>query len=256
MINHKIVIANHKMNMTSSEINAYLKKIKKEINVENLIICPTSIYIPYFLKQHFKVGIQNVFYENKGSYTGEISPCQAKSMGIGYAIIGHSERRNYFLETNQEINQKLKICLKNKINVVLCIGETKEEKRNQKIEKVLEKQLLENLKDVKQFNHVIIAYEPIWAIGTKKTPTMKEIDISIRLIKQIMKKHYNVNHISVIYGGSVNEKNIKEISTIPSLDGILVGGASIKTDEFISIVKNFLGFDNTHQKSTNISKTR
>ena len=107
MAKNKIVIANHKMNMLSSDINIYLKKIKEQINIENVIICPSCIYIPYFLKQNFKVGIQNIFYKSKGAYTGEISPRQAKSMEVDYAIVGHSERRKYFLETNNEINQKI-----------------------------------------------------------------------------------------------------------------------------------------------------
>ncbi len=255
MKSSKLVVANHKMNMTSIDINQYLKKIKKEINVENVIICPTSIYIPYFLKHNFKVGIQNVFYENKGAYTGEISPRQAKSMEIDYAIVGHSERRNYFLETNQEINKKVRLCLKNNLKVILCIGETKEEKRNRKTEEVLEKEIIENLEGVKNFKDIIIAYEPIWAIGSKKTPTMKEIDISIRFIKQIMRKHYHVDNIQVIYGGSVSEENVQEIATIPTLDGVLVGGASIK-EEFINIAKTILKADKNEQNSTNIPKTR
>ena len=123
MAKNKIVIANHKMNMLSSDINIYLKKIKEQINIENVIICPSCIYIPYFLKQNFKVGIQNIFYKSKGAYTGEISPRQAKSMEVDYAIVGHSERRKYFLETNNEINQKIELCLKNNLKVILCIGE-------------------------------------------------------------------------------------------------------------------------------------
>lgn len=235
MKKNKFVIANHKMLMKSTDVNDYLKKIKRKIKSEQVIICPTNIFIPYFLKQSFQVGIQNVFYEEKGAYTGEVSPSQAKSMEINYAIVGHSERRNYFLETNQEINQKIKLCLKNKLKVILCIGETKEEKRNGKTEQILEKELIENLEGIKNLKNIIIAYEPIWAIGSKKTPTVKEIDIHIRYIKQIIKKHYHFDNICVVYGGSVNEKNIEEISKIESLNGVLVGGASINPDEFIKI---------------------
>lgn len=240
---NKFVIANHKMLMTSTNINEYLKKIKRKIKSNQVIICPTSIFIPYFLKQNFEVGIQNVFYEEKGAYTGEISPKQAKSMEINYVIVGHSERRNYFLETNKEINQKIKLCLKNKLKVILCIGETNEEKRNGKTEKVLEKQIIENLEGIKNLKNVIIAYEPVWAIGTKKTPTIKDIDIHIRYIKQLVKKHYNFNNICVVYGGSVNDKNIEEISKIESLNGVLVGGSSTDPDEFIKIVEIMLKDD-------------
>lgn len=243
MTSSKIVIANHKMNMLSNDINEYLKNIKKEINIENIIICPTSIYIPYFLKQNFRVGIQNIFYKNNGAYTGEISPRQAKSMEIDYAIIGHSERRRYFLETNNEINQKVNLCLKNHLKVILCIGETKEEKYNGKTKEVLESEIVQDLKGISNLNDVIIAYEPIWAIGTNELPTLKEIDIYTRFIKQIVKKHFNDKEIKVVYGGSINEKNIKEISKISSLDGVLIGGASTKYQQFIQITKTILEDD-------------
>lgn len=251
MAKNKIVIANHKMNMLSSDINIYLKKIKEQINIENVIICPSCIYIPYFLKQNFKVGIQNVFYKSKGAYTGEISPRQAKSMEVDYAIVGHSERRKYFLETNNEINQKIELCLKNNLKVILCIGENKEEKYEGKTKEVLESEIVENLANISNLEDVIIAYEPIWAIGTNETPTTNEIDIYTRYIKQIVKKHFNFKNIKVVYGGSVNEKNIDEITKIKSIDGVLVGGASTKYKEFVKIVTTVLEEDKKLQNSTN-----
>ena len=243
MISSKFVIANHKMNMLIRYINVYLKNIKKELNNENIIICPSSIYIPYFLKQNFQVGIQNIFYKNNGAYTGEISPRQAKSMEISYALIGHSERRKYFLETNNEINQKIDLCLKNNLKVILCIGETKEEKHEGKTKDVLEEEIIQNLKGISNFNDIIIAYEPIWAIGTNEIPALNEIDVYSRFIKQIVKKHFNFKNIKVVYGGSVNEKNVDEIAKIKSIDGVLVGGASTKYQEFIKIAKAILDTD-------------
>lgn len=235
----KFVIANHKMYMTSSDVKKYLSKINKEIN-RQVIICPTSIYIPYFLKQKFKVGVQNVFYENKGAYTGEISPRQIKSMGVSCAIVGHSERRKKFLETNSEINQKIDLCLKNNVNVILCIGETLDEKKKGLTEEILEKEIKEDLKNIKNFDSILIAYEPMWAIGTGDTPSVKEIDIYARYIKQIVKKYYDYKDMKVAYGGSITTDNIEEISSIESLDGILVGGASTDAEEFIKITKTFL----------------
>ena len=235
----RFVIANHKMYMTSSDVKKYLSRINKEVN-RQVIICPTSIYIPYFLKQKFKVGIQNVFYENEGAYTGEISPRQIKSMGVSCAIVGHSERRKNFLETNSEINQKIDLCLKNNVNVILCIGETAEEKKKGLTEEVLEKEIKEDLKGIKDFGSILIAYEPMWAIGSGETPSMKEIDIYTRYIKQIVKKYYDYKDMKVAYGGSITPDNIEEISKIESLDGILVGKASTNPDEFIKITKSFL----------------
>ena len=172
-------------------------------------------------------------------------------MEVDYAIVGHSERRKYFLETNNEINQKIELCLKNNLKVILCIGESKEEKYEGKTKEVLESEIVENLANISNLEDVIIAYEPIWAIGTNETPTTNEIDIYTRYIKQIVKKHFNFKNIKVVYGGSVNEKNIDEIAKIKSIDGVLVGGASTKYKEFVKIVTTVLEEDKKLQNSTN-----
>lgn len=243
MAKNKIVIANHKMNMLSSDINIYLKKIKEQINIENVIICPSCIYIPYFLKQNFKVGIQNIFYKSKGAYTGEISPRQAKSMEVDYAIVGHSERRKYFLETNNEINQKIELCLKNNLKVILCIGENKEEKYEGKTKEVLESELVENLANISNLEDVIIAYEPIWAIGTGRTATAEQANETIGYIRSVIERAYGrevAEAVRIQYGGSVNPSNIKELMAQEHIDGALVGGASLDPKSFLSLV-NYQG---------------
>ncbi len=239
----KIVVANMKMNMTASEIDEYLKVINKKISNENVVICPTNIYIPYFLKQNYSVGIQNVFFKNSGTFTGEVSPKQAKSLGIKYAIIGHSERRMYFDETDDFINKKVIEALDNKLKVILCIGESLEEKNLLKTDKILKKQLINGLKNVKveDLENVIIAYEPIWSISDgvnpSLIPTNDIIEKTIFYIKSIVLSEFDVNDINVLYGGSVNDKNIKELDKICNISGYLVGGASLDPKKLLGVIK-------------------
>lgn len=162
-----IVIGNLKMYMTYEDVLNYVKKIDSDV-----VLCPTALFVPYFLNHKFAVGVQNIATNELGAYTGEISARQAKGLGVTYAIVGHSERRIYQRETDEEINAKVLQGLKNGLKVVLCIGEDKGEERKQK----LEYQLLNDLKGVDNFDNLIIAYEPIWCIGTGITPTNEEIE--------------------------------------------------------------------------------
>lgn len=237
---NKLIIANHKMNMDAKEVNEYLKELGK-IDNENVVICPTSIYIPYFLKKKYKVGIQNTFIHESGSYTGEISPKQAKSLGVSYTILGHSERRNYLDETDTLINRKLLTALNSELKVILCIGETLEERNMLKTDRILKRQVINALRDVELIDNVIVAYEPIWAIGTGIVPTNKEIASTISYIKTIIDNLYPSNDVKIIYGGSVNEKNIQELNEIKELDGFLVGGASLNTESFLKIIEVVAG---------------
>lgn len=236
MIN-KYIVANHKMNMSTTEIGEYLKKINEKMFVSNLIICPTSIYIPYFLNHNYDVGIQNIYYENDGPFTGEISPKQASSLGIKYAIIGHSDRRNMG-EDNLTINKKIKKTLENGMKSILCIGETFEEREMLKTDKILKHQILSGLRGVakKDFKNILIAYEPVWAVGTNKLPNKKEISACINFIKNICKT--NLEGIPfILYGGSVNEKNIKQLNEIDNLDGFLIGNSSCDVDKLTKIIE-------------------
>lgn len=220
----KIIIANHKMNLDIDGINEYLEKLK--CVKDRFIVCPSNIYLPYFINENYKVGIQNIYAKDYGAYTGEVSPYQAKKLGVSYAIVGHSERRSQFNESNEIIKAKIKRCQKNNLKVILCVGETLEEKENGKTLEALKSDLsvIENPKDI------IVAYEPIWAIGSGKNPTKNEIEGVVKFIK----KCYNVK---VLYGGSVNKENITMLNHIKQIDGYLIGSASTKAEEVLKIIE-------------------
>lgn len=234
---NKIVIANLKMNFTVGELANYLKGVG-DIESPNLVICPTSIYVPYFLNKKFKVGLQNIFYKDEGAYTGEISPKQASSMGVQYVIIGHSERRTILEEKDSLINEKVKAALNNKIIPIFCIGETIEQKSMLRTNRVLAQQILTGLRDIKKedFEKLYIAYEPVWAIGTGEVPTNLEIEKIVEYIKSVVSEHFGYENVKVLYGGSVNEKNIVELEKVPNLSGYLVGGASLYSDKLKMII--------------------
>lgn len=228
-MSNKLIIGNMKMNLTKEEIDNYLLNFNN-LKEDNIVFCPSNIYIPYFVEKGLNVGIQNVFYLNKGSYTGEVSANQAKSLGVKYALVGHSERRNIFNE-NDEINSlKLKHIIDNGLKAVLCVGEKKDEP----LEETLYKQI-SILKDV-SLDNVIVAYEPVWAIGTNVIPTNEEIRNASNYIKKIVKDNFNYD-IKVLYGGSVNKDNIDLLSQINEIDGFLIGGASLKVEEFKNIIE-------------------
>lgn len=236
MIN-KYIVANMKMNLTAKEVGDYLKVINDKIFVSNVVICPTSIYIPYFLNHGYDVGIQNVYSENNGSYTGEISPLQVKSMGIKYAIIGHSDRR-CMGEDDQLINKKIHRALDNKLKVIFCIGETLEEREMLKTDKILKQQIVRGLRglNAKQLAGVLIAYEPVWAVGTNILPTNKEISDCIEFIKGICKEHLKATPF-ILYGGSINENNIKTLNEITNVDGFLIGSSASDAKKLLKIIE-------------------
>ncbi len=219
----KIVIANLKMNLNNDEMKNY-KTVIESSGIEGLIICPSFIFLSDMKSDKYDLCAQNGYYNDKGAYTGEISFYQLNSLGIKYSLIGHSERRHVFKETDEDMNMKMQSCLRNNIIPVLCIGETKEERENNKTKEVLENQIKIALKDI-DLSNIIIAYEPVWAIGTGLIPTMDEIN-SIHLhIKKVLKELLNIDS-KVLYGGSVNISNIGEITALDNVDGVLIGGAS------------------------------
>lgn len=238
---NKLIIANMKMYMNYDEIKKYLLEIDGKIS-KNVIFVPTSIYIPYFLEKKYLVALQNIHYENNGAFTGEISTEQAKSMNINYVIIGHSERRDLFQETDYDLNKKVLKVLENNMNIVLCIGEGLEDRNNQNTEKVLREQLEINLNNVssKYQDNIIIAYEPKWAIGTGIVPSNEDIRKVIEFIKNFILEKYKMQ-VKVLYGGSVNEVNVEILNKIDNIDGFIIGGACTKADKFlkmISIINN------------------
>ena len=235
MENSKLLIGNMKMNLTYSEIMEYIEQMR---DYKKFIICPSSLYIPYFIENGFEVGVQNISEYGQGAYTGEISVTQANSMNIKYSLIGHSERRIKFNEDDNVINKKLRKTVSNNLNAILCIGETFDEKEQLLTKEVLKKQIINDLNEVDEFylKNIIIAYEPVWAIGTGKVPSLEDIKEIIEYIKKIVNETYGFNP-KVLYGGSINENNINDLNTIDIVDGFLVGGACLVPEKFIKIIE-------------------
>jgi len=237
MKKNKYVVGNLKMNMMLEDVSLFLKEISGHVQNNRVILCPSTIYIPYFLKQDFAVGIQNVFSKNQGAYTGEVSAKQASRMGVHYALVGHSERRLYFREDSQMINQKIKACLDTGVVPMLCIGESREERDLLRMDRVIKRQILDALHDIDDLDHIMIIYEPTWAIGTDVSPSNREIEKIIVFIKQLLKKYKGTDSIPVLYGGSVNEENIREIMNIDEIDGVMIGSATKNPKKFLSMIE-------------------
>lgn len=231
---NKIIVGNIKMNMKFGEIPNYINFFKN-IKNDNLIICPSYIYIPYFLNYGFHVGSQNVCASIDGGYTGEISATQLHSIGVKYTIVGHSERRIKLKETCTEINKKIKSSLDSNLKVILCVGETEEERDLLKKDIVLKRQIKNALFGIEDIKNIIIAYEPVWSVGTNKLPSNEELIKTIHYIKDLIYSMYKKN-IKVLYGGSINNKNIENLKNINELDGFLIGSASINPTTFLEII--------------------
>jgi triosephosphate isomerase len=201
------------------------------------VLCPTSIYLDYIShkKNNFFIGAQNVSQYEDGAFTGEISCDSLTDLKIDFCIVGHSERRQFFYEKNIDINLKLLNLINNKIVPIICVGETLQEKQNGKTNDVLEKQLLEGISKSSNSDNTIIAYEPVWAIGSGLTPTFEEINKTHEFIRTHNKKF---NKYKILYGGSVKATNVKEIMSLPNVDGALIGGASLNSEEFKKIIKD------------------
>ncbi len=233
----KIIIGNMKTKMSYEKVLNYVEKMKGKVTEPNVIFAPTSLYIPYFKEAGLKVGLQDIFFEKEGSYTGEILPTQAKSMGIRYAIVGHSERRIHLKESNQMINKKIKAGLESKMGLVLCVGESKEEKALMETKEVIRRQIFTALKGIDDLKNLVIAYEPVWAIGSGKIPSKRELQKIVVFIKEFVKEIKNGSEIKVLYGGSIRSKNIAIFNQIEELDGYLIGGASNDPEEFLRIIE-------------------
>ena len=241
-----LIVANWKMNpQTAKEAKKLFDAVKKGAKNKNtdIVICPPFVYLP--LLKGLPLGAQNIFWEEKGAFTGEICAAQLKDLKIKYVIIGHSERRKYFGETNEQINKKIKKALDRDINPIFCIGETLEENRAEKKSEVLERQITEGLHGVSKFeiqnSKLVIAYEPVWAIGTGQNCSVDETLKSMLLIRKIISNRYNrelADDMKMLYGGSVNSKNSAEYIKGGGVSGLLVGGASLDAQEFISIIKS------------------
>ena len=232
----KIIGANFKMNLTQKEIINYLNIIENKLDKNKVIFFPTSLYLNLFQNKNYLTGSQDLSFKDFGSLTGDISIKQLKDFEISYSLIGHSERRNYFND-DKYISNKLNLALKNNIIPVLCLGENLEEYQNNLTKDKLKKQLNDAFKENINFlnENIIIAYEPVWAIGTGKIPRLEKIKEIIEFLKDYIYKNYHLN-LKIIYGGSVNLNNIINLETISNLDGYLIGEATLDPYKFLDLI--------------------
>lgn len=244
----KVIAGNWKMNMLPNEAIEYIQAFEplvKDAKAEVILCVPyTDLFYCLMNAQNtnIKIGAQNVHFEEKGAYTGEVSAKMLKAIGVEYVIIGHSERRQYFAETDENVNKKIKAALENELKPIVCVGETLEQRESGKTEEIITTQTklaLEGLTK-EQVKGIIIAYEPIWAIGTGKTATSEDANNSIKAIRKEIASIYGediAEEVIIQYGGSVKSSNAKELFACSDIDGGLVGGASLKPEEFSKIVK-------------------
>ena len=244
-----LIVANWKCNPTTLKkarrLFNLVKRGAEKIKRVETVICPPFVFLPDRKKQMaaIKLGGQNCFWEKGGSYTGEISPEMLRDLGCKYVIIGHSERRRYFNETDEIVNKKLRAALKAKLSPIFCIGETKTEREKGKTESVLKRQIVSGLKKIPaaKASKIAVAYEPIWAIGTGNPCDIEEAQKMGLLIRKIISNIYSravSAKIRILYGGSVNSKNGAGYIKEAGMQGLLVGGASLNAKEFIRIIKS------------------
>lgn len=227
------------------ELVGEIKDITNDTDVE-VVVCAPFVLLNDIKKEiegsKLKLGAQNMHWEENGAFTGEISPIMLKDIGVDYVIIGHSERRQYFNETDENVNKKVKAAIKHDIKPIICVGETLDERESGQAKEKVKNQVIRAFEDINNNDvlKTVIAYEPIWAIGTGKTASSEDANDMIGYIREILMEKYGVDiseEVRIQYGGSVKPKNVTEIMNQSDIDGALVGGASLKADDFIEIVK-------------------
>ena len=245
-----IIAGNWKMNKTTLESIDLANLVKRSLfNMEEVevVLCPpfTSLseVSEALTDTNIKLGAQDVYWEKEGAFTGEVSAAMLKEVGCEYCIIGHSERRQFFGETNETVNKKAKALLKEGIRPIVCVGEKLEERKAGKTFDIIKDHVENSLKGLtkEEMSDVVIAYEPVWAIGTGVNATKEQAEEAQKYIRGLLKKIFGEDvaaSVRIQYGGSVKPDNIKELIREPDVDGALVGGASLKADSFIEIVKN------------------
>ncbi|WFD11270.1 triose-phosphate isomerase [Tepidibacter hydrothermalis] len=242
-----IIAGNWKMHKTIKEAVEFVNEVKSEIkgtDVEAVICAPFTLLKD--LKEasegtNIKIGAQNMHFEEKGAFTGEISPLMLKEIDVDYVVIGHSERRQYFNETNETVNKKVIKALEYKINPIICVGETLEEREADKTKDIVKVQVEKALVNIdeKDIKDIVIAYEPIWAIGTGKTSSSKDANDVIAYIREVVANVYSeetAEEVRIQYGGSVKPANVEEIMNESDIDGALVGGASLQPKDYVELV--------------------
>lgn len=246
----KIVAGNWKMNKNTAEavelVNG-LKALVADVKGVEAVVCPPFTLLSEVKKalagSNIKLGAQNMHTEEKGAFTGEISPAMLKDVGVEYVILGHSERREYFKESNEFINKKVKTAIKFGLTPILCVGEKLEEREAGTTEKVVKEHVVEGFKELTKEDavKVVIAYEPVWAIGTGKTATPEQAQEVHAFIRKLLVEMYDKNtaeEITIQYGGSMNDANAKELMAKPDIDGGLIGGASLIAEKFAVVIKS------------------
>ncbi|MEW6556644.1 MAG: triose-phosphate isomerase [Elusimicrobiota bacterium] len=244
-----LVAGNWKMNKTVGEAVELVTQLKQKLSdVKNreMLVCPPFVAIVIVREivknSNIKLGAQNMYFEKSGAFTGEISPVMLKDVGCEYVIIGHSERRQYFGETDDSVNKKMKVAFENGLIPIVCIGETLQQREQNETFSVVERQVKTGLTGLtgEQANRLVIAYEPVWAIGTGKTATPQQAEEIHAFIRKLYCEMYGKDSgeaVRILYGGSIKPDNFAEIMKQPNIDGGLVGGASLKADDFIKLVR-------------------
>src|SRR5579862_3666148 len=250
----KLIAGNWKMNLVPAEARALIAAIRADIDRDaaelakdrDVMVAPPEVLIPAVAQalagSSILLGAQNMHYEDKGAFTGEVSPPMLRAYGVTHVIVGHSERRHIFHETDERINQKVLAALKHRMTPIMCVGETQDEHDSGRALDVVLRQLQRGLENVSD-NHVtsvVIAYEPVWAIGTGRTATPEHAESIHGAIRGAVLERYGrerASAVRIIYGGSVTPENVDSLLSRPDIDGALVGGASLKADSFARIVR-------------------
>lgn len=248
LLRRPVIAGNWKMNQNYEEAKELIDELIPLVEHArcDIVICVPSINLSVAIEKtkntNIKVGAQNCHFEKSGAFTGEISAQMIKSVGAEYVIIGHSERRAYFLETDEIVNKKIIAALDEGLNVILCVGENLEQRESNIVNEIISLQIKMALKGINgdKLGNILIAYEPIWAIGTGKTATPEQAEDVCTYIRKILAEMYNenlANEVVIQYGGSMNAKNASELLSMANINGGLIGGASLNAVQFAEIVK-------------------
>ncbi|MBI5415688.1 MAG: triose-phosphate isomerase [Candidatus Omnitrophica bacterium] len=245
-----VIAGNWKLNNTTkqaAELVTLLKRDLGDVTEVDIVVCPVftalSVMADILMESNIAIGAQNLYWEDSGAFTGEVSAPLLKEIGVQYVIIGHSERRQYFGETNQTVNKKIRAALTHGLIPIVCVGEVLEERESNKTFDVIQSQCKDSLAGLgaEEMKKIIIAYEPVWAIGTGRTATPAQAQEVHHFIRELLFKGWGeevAQTLRIQYGGSVKPENIAELMAQPDIDGALVGGASLKAEAFVQVVKN------------------
>lgn len=247
MMRKPIIAGNWKMNKTVAEAKEFVQNLPALPSSEEVdtVICAPAIQLDALVSANVEglnIGAQNAYFEESGAFTGETSPAALKDLGVQYVVLGHSERREYFHETDEDVNKKALAVFKNDMTPIICVGETLEQREGNEFEAVIGQQVSAALKGFteEQVKQAVIAYEPIWAIGTGKSATSQDAQDSCQFVRSVVAKDFSqeaAEAVRIQYGGSVKPDNIKEYMAQPDIDGALVGGASLEVESFVKLLE-------------------